>query len=177
MSMTKAVSQNQAGWKCYKKSPTLHPPFFFFLSSAGHDMHLQIVQVSLKMVYMVQRALQRGTQEQMEGAQTGLASSGYFLFFSSFLRRHLELRLLQWRSAERARRLGANNRRRWNGEGELYWQKCSLHFVRVSSFGQWAENGVREADNYWYLLAAIREGERGREAEREAEGEAPLPHC
>lgn len=37
-------------------------------------MHLQFVQVSLKMVCAVQRALQRGAQEQMEGAQTGLAS-------------------------------------------------------------------------------------------------------
>lgn len=44
----------------------------------------------------------------------------------SFL--HLESCLPQQRSAQRARRLDTNNR-----------QKHSLHFVRVSSFGQWLE--------------------------------------
>lgn len=51
-------------------------------------------------------------------------------------------------------------------------RKCSLYFVRVSSFGQWVET-ESEKQTITDICCQLSERERP----RETEGEAPLPHC
>lgn len=162
MSMTKAVSQNQAGWKCYKKSPPLHPPIPLFCKQrwAWH-VPPDCPSGSENGLYGAKSPGKGYTRINGRSVNCSRLRSFFFFLLFSLLLCHLEPCWLQWRSAEGARRLDANNRHRWNRE-RLYWQKCSLHFVPSFFIWTMGRDGVREADNYWYLLPAIREGETER---------------
>lgn len=163
----KAVSQNQAGWKCYKKSPTLRPPFslffFFFKQRWARHAPPDCPSVSENGLCGAKSPAKGCTGTNGRSTDRSCELRLFFYIFFLSLLRHLEPPSATMEEVQRGH---ANNRRRWNGEGGFTGR--NVHFTLFEFLH--LDNGQRtesEKQTITDICWQLSERERGAERERE----------